>query len=107
MRKAKFVKLTPAMVKKFLEANKENSAPGRGAVDRMVKQMKAGNWELSSPIMIQADGTVIDGLRRLRSCVEADVAFDTILIEGLTREAACRWLQEARRGGSPSREKML
>ncbi len=69
--------------------------------------MKAGNWELSSPIMIQADGTVIDGLRRLRSCVEADVAFDTILIEGRTQEAAYRWLQEARREGSPSRKEML
>ena len=85
---SRLVKVTPAMAQKWLEGNTLN----RTIKDRIVRfyadQMKRGLWQQNgSTLVFAADGTLLDGQHRLWACIEANVAFTTLVADGVSKES--------------------
>jgi hypothetical protein len=81
--------ITPAKAKKILaEQNTDNRTLRKTVVERYARDMKAGNWELTTDtIKFNGDGTLIDGQHRLAACVEAGVSFKTAVARGVESSA--------------------
>jgi hypothetical protein len=81
--------ITPSKAKKMLaEGNVDNRAMRRTVVDRYARDMRNGNWKLTSDsIKFNGDGTLIDGQHRLQACVEANTSFKTAVARGVEVEA--------------------
>jgi hypothetical protein len=52
------------------------------------KDMQDGRWFLNgAPVVISADGRVLDGRLRLLACVQSGVSFDTLIVEGVSSDS--------------------
>lgn len=80
----KVVRVQPATATKILNKNTMNRPLRDGRVDRYAAEMKAGKWRLNGEtIKITKDGDLLDGQHRLFAVIEAGVAVDLMIIEGL------------------------
>lgn len=67
------VDITPQMAKRWLEHNEGNRPINHAAVNVMVKDILANQWDTSHQgIAIASDGTVVDGQHRLTAIVKAN-----------------------------------
>lgn len=81
--------ITPEEARKILETKNTHNRPVTdGAVQRYASQMKAGKWVVNGEaIIFAADGSLMDGQHRLWACIEANVPFTTLVVEGVPFEA--------------------
>ena len=55
----------------------------KATIQSYAEAMKRGEWKLSyEPIILGVHGNVLNGLHRLKACVEADVSFDALIVGG-------------------------
>lgn len=79
--------VTPAMASSLLKSNIGNRTVRTNRVKNYATQMRRGQWKLTGdPIRISRTGRLLDGQHRLLAIVEADVAVETLIIEGLDDE---------------------
>lgn len=77
--------IKPEHAIELLEGNTHNRDLKQGHVERLAQIMRLGQWELNGE-SIKINGTnILDGQHRLWACVEADVAFTTLVIRGLKK----------------------
>lgn len=73
--------ITPADAKDLLGANTNNRKLRADRVELYARHMTNGDWaETGEPIIIAADGELLNGQHRLHACVLADVAFTTAVV---------------------------
>jgi hypothetical protein len=66
--------VTPSMASRWLEGNTHNRSINNGHVDRLVREMKAGRWQLSHQgIAFSPSGRLLDGQHRLWAIVMSGV----------------------------------
>ena len=76
------------MATKLLEANKLNRPLSQVHVDRIAKQITEDKWRFNGDtIKISVSFDVLDGQHRLWAVVIADIAVETVIIDGIEREA--------------------
>lgn len=81
-------KITPTKAKEYLTHNENNRRLRRSIVTRYAKDMTAGRWLLSGdPIVFSYDGILRQGQHRLTACVEANVAFETLVMRNADANA--------------------
>lgn len=82
----KVMDITPAMAKDWLEnCNANNRAKKRNAIERYARDMKNGNWELSSSaISFGCSGELLDGQNRLYAIVESGVTVKMVVATNVT-----------------------
>lgn len=87
--KTETVRVTPKMAEDWLNKhNSENRPVSDAVVKKYSEDMKAHRWQLNGePIIFGTDGRLLNGQHRLFACMEADCAFDTIVIRGITNDA--------------------
>jgi hypothetical protein len=67
------------------------------AVKAYAAAMKAGSWVLNGmPIIFGADGSLLDGVQRLKACVDAGVSFETVVAQNVD-EATLHTIDQHRR----------
>lgn len=77
-------KVYPEQALELLERNYRNRKLKESAVQRMVRDIRAGKWELNGEtIKLAEDGTLLDGQNRLTACVVAELPIDLIVVRGL------------------------
>lgn len=82
------VTITPSMAEKLLEGNTNNRNISKLQVDRLAKDMKAGNWQFNGEtIKVANDGTLLDGQHRLKACVISGTPFETAIVYDLPKNA--------------------
>ena len=87
-RELKIVTITPAMATKMLELNQLNRPLKQGHVDRIANQIKEGKWRFNGDtIKIATNHDILDGQHRLWACILADVSIETVVVEGIERDA--------------------
>jgi hypothetical protein len=75
--------ITPQLAQAYLEKNK-NREIKPGAVSKYARLMKDGSWTLNGEaIKFNGDGSLLDGQNRLLACIEAGVAFQSVVVRGL------------------------
>lgn len=80
--------ITPSEAETMLRANTGNRDPRDPAIDRLARDMQAGNWQLTGEaIKFASNGDLLDGQHRLMACVRAGVPFKTLVITGLPPES--------------------
>lgn len=78
------VRIRPSMAKQLLEKNVSNRKVTRARVEAYKRDLLDNRWVLNgSAITISSDDMIVDGQHRLIACVEANVPFDTILVQGV------------------------
>lgn len=76
------MKITPALAQKFLAKASSNRSISRATVRRYRDAMSAGEWQLTmETLKFDHDGNLFDGQHRLTACVEAQVPFETYVIQ--------------------------
>lgn len=66
------VQVTPDVASRILEGNVNNRPLRRRTVERYMREMEAGRWELSPyPVSVGADGVLVDGQHRLTAVVKS------------------------------------
>jgi hypothetical protein len=80
------VLITPERAKQLL-SNTEGRlqrTPNPATIKEYSKQMTMGEWVLNyQPIQIGIDGNVLDGQHRLKACIDANISFETLLIDNV------------------------
>jgi hypothetical protein len=83
----KIVTVTPELAEQLLGRNTHNRNVNTRIVAKYARDMKNGEWEFNGEaIKIADDGTMLDGQHRVLAVIEADVAIDMLVIEGLKRQ---------------------
>lgn len=79
----------PEMAQEILARTPERQrALNRAHVNRLAADMRAGLWRLNGePIIVAADGTLIDGQHRLRAVVQSRCAIEMLVVIGV--DPAC------------------
>ena len=97
----KVVWVDKELAQKLLELNTGNRAISTRKLDRLITQMKAGQFEnTGEPIIISAEGVLNDGQHRLEAIVQADVRIDLDIRFGIPRRVFSRTNTGATRTGS-------
>tara|TARA_R110000824_G_scaffold53819_2_gene148643 strand:- start:104 stop:931 length:828 start_codon:yes stop_codon:yes gene_type:complete len=79
--------VTPSQAKKWLKNNELNRRLERRRVDRLVRELQAGNWKMNGDsIRFYDDGTLADGQHRLTAVVESGVSINSLVIRHLPKE---------------------
>lgn len=94
--------LTPARAAELLEHNKVNRPIRDSHVARLERQIVQGKWRFNGDtIKISDDGDVLDGQHRLWAVMGAKKPIETIVVEGIARDAFATidTLSQARTGG--------
>lgn len=82
------VTITPEYAQVLLGHNTANRNVRQPVIDRYARDMAAGNWLLNgSTIVMNCDGTLLDGQHRLLACIKAGAPFTTLLVEGVEQAA--------------------
>lgn len=78
-------KIHPSEAEALLGRNTSNRNLRRKVVSRYADDMRDGNWLVTgAAIVISPEGRVLDGQHRLHACIEADVPFETVVVDGAT-----------------------
>jgi hypothetical protein len=94
------IRVTPKVATEWLEANTHNRPVSDKKVRDYATAMKAGNWMLNGePIIFDKDGVLADGQHRLWACIEANVSFETAVVEGVPKDAFATIDTGFKRGG--------
>lgn len=80
--------ITPETAKHYLTRQARNRPVKKGHVARLAADMKAGRWDMTGEAIKFNGSTLIDGQHRLVACVESDCAFTTLVVRGLSTDAA-------------------
>lgn len=85
---AKVETITPSKAKQMLE----RMAPNRNASERRVRvysrAMASGDWKMTGEgLMVNGDGTLLNGQHRLLACIQAGVPFRTLVVRGVDHDA--------------------
>lgn len=84
----KIITLTPEMAVQFLERNQNNRPLSDLHGMRLARQIKEGKWRFNGDtIKISEDGDVLDGQHRLWACIEANMPIQTVVVNGIKRDA--------------------
>lgn len=79
--------VTPDMARAWLDQNTSNRKVTKGHVDKIARDMKAGNFPFTGDaIRFDSNRVLIDGQHRLLACVKADTPFETLVIYNLQPE---------------------
>lgn len=82
------VTITPDDAVEMLEANVNNRKIRQRTVEQFAQSMRKGEWVVNGEaIKFDHDGKLSDGQHRLWACVEAGVAFTTLVVRGVSAEA--------------------
>ncbi len=86
--KAKVVTITPAIAEKWLDKNPKNRAMNKNRITRLVKTIKAGQWQLNGEtIIIASDRTLINGQHRLQAVVVSKTPIKSLVAQGISQSA--------------------
>ena len=75
-------KINPQVAKGLLSTAFRNRKLQNARIKRYAKAMKKGEWTIAQPIMIDADGKLIDGQHRLQAVVLYGGTIDFLVIAG-------------------------
>ena len=82
------VTITPAIAELYLAAVAEDRAPSTKSIDRLVTDMRAGNFLFTAdPIKFATTKELIDGHNRLRAVIKSGVTITTLLATGVAADA--------------------
>ena len=85
--KAQVYMITPTHAERLLASNDSNRAISQRTVNGYAAIMRAGQWALNGEsIIVNGDGTLLDGQHRLLACVQAGRAFPSLIVEGVGKE---------------------
>jgi len=76
--------ITPQLATTLLETNQANRPINQTYLARFAAAMREGRWRLNGEtIKISENHVLLDGQHRLYACIEADVPFQSWVIEGI------------------------
>lgn len=76
--------VTPETAKRMLEHVVGSAKLDQGTVQAFERDMRDGRWALNgAPIVLSADGQLLDGRARLNACVRSGAAFDSLVVQGV------------------------
>lgn len=75
--------ITPAVAKEMLSKNTHNRPVSKSHVTRLAKELVTGRWKMNGDTIRFANGVLVDGQHRLAACVESNVGFKTLIVNGL------------------------
>lgn len=84
--KVEFRTITPADARRLLARSKRrNRKPHQSKVREFAAKMLAGKWnpENSQAVSVDWDGNIVNGHTRLLACIEANVPFRTLFLDGV------------------------
>lgn len=87
--RTEWVTITPHLARQWIADNNSNNRAVREVyVKRLATDMVAGKWKglNGEAIRFDVSGRLVDGQHRLLACIEADRAFDSLLVTGLDSE---------------------
>lgn len=80
--------INPQMAKAMLANNQGNRAVMKRVVSKYAADMTDGRWALNgATIVVSPSGRILDGQHRLMACVEANVPFQAMIVEGVEEDA--------------------
>jgi hypothetical protein len=80
--------ITPQIAQEWAALNTRNRPVRYAKVAQFARDMKAGKWVLNGEtVKIAANGDLLDGQHRIFACIQAGIAFETVVIRGLPSEA--------------------
>lgn len=93
--------ITPNVARAFLAANKGNRGVRRPNVDKLVRDMQAGNFMITGDALrFDTDGRLIDGQHRCYAIAESGIPQLTLVITGLDPRVQTVIDNQAKRTGS-------
>lgn len=84
--KAEYETWTPAMAETALQKNMINRTLRPTKVDQYARDMLAGRWNHSAPIVFDSEGKLIDGQHRLNAQIKADMKMTWLVVRGVPPE---------------------
>jgi hypothetical protein len=84
----RLLEMTPQLAETLLERNINNRPISRTSLNRILKEIKSGNWFFNaSTIIFDEMGNVIDGQYRLTSCLESGASLPMLVVTGVDQKA--------------------
>lgn len=81
------VEVTPALARALLERNPANRRVSEATVEKIVRDIDAGNFVVNGEsIIVAADGTLNDGQHRLCAVVQANRSITSVMVFGPARD---------------------
>lgn len=81
---ARVMTITPGIASEWLTHNRKNRKARPTLVSQYARDMAEGAFALSGqPIILNGDGSILDGQHRLMACMEAGVPFDSLVVSGI------------------------
>jgi len=78
------VEVTPELAEQWLARNRGNRRPKPPNVARYARDMRDGRWSLTGqPLIFDSTGALRNGQNRLLACIQADKAFDSLVVSGV------------------------
>lgn len=84
---ARIKKINPQVAKEMLSTCRRNRRVSMSRVLRLAQAMKLDEWVVAQPIMVNCDGTLIDGQHRMHAVVHCGQPIEFLVIAGYDRES--------------------
>ena len=80
--------ISPTVAQELLGRSEGNRSLKRTKLDSYASDMRAGKWVMNGePIIIDEDGTLVDGHHRLTAVIDADCSIKTLVVYGVSRNS--------------------
>lgn len=80
--------ITPETARQYLADKARNRSIKKGHVARLAADMQAGRWNMTGEAIKFNGHALIDGQHRLEACVISGCEFTTLVVRGVSHEAA-------------------
>ena len=77
--------ITPQVAKSLLKTAEKNRAINRSRILRYSQAMRLDEWTLAQPLMLDADGKLLDGQNRMHAVIHANRPIKFLVIKGFVR----------------------
>lgn len=83
---ASILQITPQVAKEMLSTSFRNRPPQKARIRRYVQAMRNGEWIIAQPIMMNCDGSLVDGQHRLRAVCVFGKPIEFLVVKGFDRD---------------------
>ena len=77
--------INPRLAKEMLRTGIRNRKVTASRVNRLAKAMRLEEWIIAQPLMLNCDGTLIDGQHRLHAVIQSGKAIPLLIVGGFDR----------------------
>lgn len=84
---SKIESINPHRAAELMKGNRMNRPLRKNHVKKLASAMSGGQWRVAQPILLNGDGTLLDGQHRLQAVIESGATVEMLVVRGVSTDS--------------------